>query len=145
MFLDYRKGDGTSGLEDAVHTLCRGAEFAEAYRLVSLAAVLNRLPKIAENPYLPQTALHDRHDLIESLIYTGLEDAQETLMDVFSEMDGQLSKELRRIQELVGTGGKMETDPGSYAVFSLGYYTYSRLCLDRRLLHDRIRACIGKC
>jgi elongator complex protein 1 len=61
-----------------------------------------------------QTALHDRPDLVDSLIHTGLEDAQETLMDVFDEMEGQLDKEMNRIEELVGPGGKMETDPGAF-------------------------------
>ncbi len=69
--------------------------------------------------YPIQTSLHGRPDLIETFIYTGLEDAQETLMDVFNEMEGQLDKELSRIQELVGPGGKMDTDPGAWAVPSL--------------------------
>jgi hypothetical protein len=64
--------------------------------------------------YVAQTALHNRPDLVDSLIHTGLEDAQETLMDVFDEMEGQLDKEMNRIEDLVGPGGKMETDPGAF-------------------------------
>jgi hypothetical protein len=35
-------------------------------------------------------------------------------MDVFDEMEGQLDKEMNRIEDLVGPGGKMETDPGAF-------------------------------
>ncbi len=36
VFLDYRAKAGKSGLDEAVHVMCRGGEFAEAYRLVRL-------------------------------------------------------------------------------------------------------------
>jgi len=74
--------------------------------------VIHYLPGLAD----PQTALHDRSDLVESTIYPGLEDANEELTEVFEEMRGQLDKEMKRIAELRKV---MEEDPGEFHVTSL--------------------------
>jgi hypothetical protein len=57
----------------------------------------------------PQTSLHGRSDLLESVVHPGLEDAQETLTEVFDEMREQLDKEMKRIAELRRI---LEDDPG---------------------------------
>ncbi|RSH95270.1 hypothetical protein EHS25_000356 [Saitozyma podzolica] len=74
VFVEY-----ASDVDSAVDVLCRGTDFAEAYRLASL---------------------HDREDLVESVIHPGLDDAQEALLEVFEEMEGQLDKEVARLAEL---------------------------------------------
>lgn len=74
IFIEY-----SSDVDSAVDTCCRGAEFSEAYRLISI---------------------HDRPDLVEAMIHPGLEEAHEALIEVFEEMDGQLDKETRRLKEL---------------------------------------------
>jgi elongator complex protein 1 len=58
-----------------------------------------------------QAILHDRVDLIESVIHPGLAEAQEALLEVFEEIEGQLDKEMARIAELrrIRTG-----DPGEF-------------------------------
>nr|XP_018259126.1 elongator complex protein 1 [Kwoniella dejecticola CBS 10117]OBR81284.1 elongator complex protein 1 [Kwoniella dejecticola CBS 10117] len=66
-------------VDSAVDVLCRGADFSEAYRLISL---------------------HDRSDLVEAMINPGLEEAHEALMETFEEMEGQLDKEMNRLKEL---------------------------------------------
>nr|XP_019009784.1 elongator complex protein 1 [Kwoniella pini CBS 10737]OCF48565.1 elongator complex protein 1 [Kwoniella pini CBS 10737] len=66
-------------VDSAVDVLCRGADFSEAYRL---------------------TSLHDRSDLVESMIHPGLEEAHEALMETFEEMEGQLDKEMNRLKDL---------------------------------------------
>ncbi|KAJ9111710.1 hypothetical protein QFC19_001070 [Naganishia cerealis] len=83
--LDYQKN-----VNDAVHILCRGSQFGEAFRLI---------------------ALHDKESLIESEVYPGLEDAHEQLVDVYDEMEGQLDKEVSRVAELIH---KMAEDPDSF-------------------------------
>lgn len=58
--------------------------------------------------------MHDREDLVESVIHPGLDDAQEALLEVFEEMEGQLDKEVARLAEL----RKIRTeDPGEYGVW----------------------------
>lgn len=74
IFIEY-----SSDVDSAVDTCCRGAEFSEAYRLISI---------------------HDRPDLVEAMIHPGLEEAHEALIEVFEEMDGQLDKETKRLKEL---------------------------------------------
>ncbi|KAK4687641.1 elongator complex protein 1, partial [Tremellales sp. Uapishka_1] len=74
VYLDYAKD-----VDSAVDVLCRGTEFSEAYRVATK---------------------YDREDLVESAIHTGLEDAQESLTEVFEEMEGQLKKEMSRLGEL---------------------------------------------
>ncbi|KAJ9121784.1 hypothetical protein QFC22_002406 [Naganishia vaughanmartiniae] len=83
--LDYQKS-----VDQAVHILCRGSQFGEAFRLI---------------------ALHDKESLIESEVYPGLEDAHEQLVDVYDEMEGQLDKEVSRVAELIQ---KMAEDPESF-------------------------------
>lgn len=57
--------------------------------------------------------MHDREDLVESVIHPGLENAQEALVEVFEEMEGQLDKEVARLAEL----RKIRADdPGEYGV-----------------------------
>lgn len=53
--------------------------------------------------------LHKRPDLIEQDIHPGLEDAHEALTEVFEEMEGQLIKEMNRLDELRRI---REEDPG---------------------------------
>ncbi|WWD21132.1 hypothetical protein CI109_105613 [Kwoniella shandongensis] len=79
-------------VDSAVDVLCRGTEFAEAYRLVSS---------------------HDREDLTEAMIHPGLEEAHEALVEVFDEMEGQLDKEMKRIAELRVI---RETNPDSFFI-----------------------------
>ncbi|WVW79282.1 hypothetical protein I302_101249 [Kwoniella bestiolae CBS 10118] len=79
-------------VDSAVDVLCRGTEFSEAYRL---------------------TSLHDRIDLIESMIHPGLEEAHEALMETFEEMEGQLDKEVNRLKELRKI---RENDPESFYI-----------------------------
>ncbi|KAK8843352.1 hypothetical protein IAR55_007009 [Kwoniella newhampshirensis] len=79
-------------VDSAVDVLCRGTEFAEAYRLVSL---------------------HNRDDLIEAMIHPGLEEAHEAIMEVFEEMEGQLDKEMKRIMELRNI---REANPDSFFI-----------------------------
>lgn len=74
IFIEY-----SSDVDSAVDTCCRGVEFSEAYRLISI---------------------HDRPDLVEAMIHPGLEEAHEALIEVFEEMDGQLDKETKRLKEL---------------------------------------------
>lgn len=74
IFIEY-----SSDVDSAIDTCCRGAEFSEAYRLISI---------------------HDRPDLVEAMIHPGLEEAHEALIEVFEEMDGQLDKETKRLKEL---------------------------------------------
>ncbi|KAJ9102595.1 hypothetical protein QFC21_002996 [Naganishia friedmannii] len=83
--LDYQKN-----VDQAVHTLCRGSQFGEAFRLI---------------------ALHSKESLIEKEVYPGLEDAHEQLVDVYDEMEGQLDKEVFRVAELLQ---KMVDDPESF-------------------------------
>ncbi|WVQ75470.1 hypothetical protein IAR50_005095 [Cryptococcus sp. DSM 104548] len=87
VFVEYAQD-----VDSAVDTCCRGAEFSEAYRLVSH---------------------YDRSDLIEAMIAPGLEEAQETLIEVFEEMEGQLDKEVKRLVELNGIRQK---DPDSFYI-----------------------------
>lgn len=49
---------------------------------------------------ISQISLHSRPNLIESHIHPGLDDAQETLSEIFDEMVGQLDKEINRLKEL---------------------------------------------
>jgi elongator complex protein 1 len=56
-----------------------------------------------------QIALHKRDDLTESYVWPGMDDAQEGLIEVFEEMDGQLDKEVARLEAL--TEIRLE-DPG---------------------------------
>lgn len=50
---------------------------------------------------------------MESVIHPGLENAQEALVEVFEEMEGQLDKEVARLAEL----RKIRADdPGEYGV-----------------------------
>lgn len=44
--------------------------------------------------------MHDRSDLVDGVILPSLEMAQESLIEVFEEMEGQLGKESNRIEEL---------------------------------------------
>ncbi|OCF72658.1 elongator complex protein 1 [Kwoniella mangroviensis CBS 8886] len=81
-----------SDVDSAVDVLCRGTEFSEAYRL---------------------TSLHDRSDLIESMIHPGLEEAHEALMETFEEMEGQLDKEVNRLKDLRRI---RENDPESFFI-----------------------------
>lgn len=74
MFLDY-----ASDVDSAIDILCRGGEFSEAYRLITL---------------------HDKGDLVEEVVHPAIEDAHEALAEVFEEMDGQLDKEIARIRDL---------------------------------------------
>jgi hypothetical protein len=53
--------------------------------------------------------MHKRPDLIEGSIHPGLDDAHESLMEVFEEMQGQLEKEMSRLDELRQI---REQDPG---------------------------------
>ncbi|WVQ81518.1 hypothetical protein IAT38_003642 [Cryptococcus sp. DSM 104549] len=87
VFVEYA-GD----VDSAVDVCCRGAEFSEAYRLVSL---------------------HSRQDLIEGMVHPGLEEAHEVLTEVFEEMQGQLEKEMRRLDELKTI---RERDPDSFYI-----------------------------
>ncbi|WVR09089.1 hypothetical protein IAU60_006151 [Kwoniella sp. DSM 27419] len=84
--------DHAQDVDSAIDVLCRGTEFAEAYRL---------------------SAQHERPDLIEAMIHPGLEEAHEELVEVFDEMDGQLDKEMKRIMELRKI---RETDPDSFFI-----------------------------
>lgn len=59
--------------------MCRGSEFAEANRLA---------------------ARHSRPDLVGDVIHPALEEAHEILMETLEEMEGQLSKEVKRLGEL---------------------------------------------
>lgn len=56
-----------------------------------------------------QVSLHDREDLIESDIWPGMEEAQEGLLELFEEMEGQLDKEVDR---LVALANVRQEDPG---------------------------------
>lgn len=47
-----------------------------------------------------EASLHNRPDLVESVIHPGLDDAHESLTEVFEEMSGQLDKEMARLGEL---------------------------------------------
>jgi elongator complex protein 1 len=44
--------------------------------------------------------MYDREDLIDSSILPGMDEAQEALVEVFEEMEGQLDKEVARLQAL---------------------------------------------
>lgn len=74
MFLDY-----ANDVDSAIDILCRGGEFSEAYRLISQ---------------------HGKDVLVEEVVHPAIEDAHEALAEVFEEMDGQLDKEMARIQDL---------------------------------------------
>ena len=56
-------------------------------------------------------ALYDRNDLVESTIHPGLESAQEDTLELFTEMEGQLDKEVSRLKVLRGI---YRDDPGAY-------------------------------
>ncbi|GMK55839.1 hypothetical protein CspeluHIS016_0208950 [Cutaneotrichosporon spelunceum] len=71
--------DYAEDVDAAVDVLSRGGEFAEAYRLASR---------------------HARPDLVDDFITPALEEAEETLTETFDEMDEQLNKELRRLDDL---------------------------------------------
>ncbi|WWC91266.1 uncharacterized protein L201_006209 [Kwoniella dendrophila CBS 6074] len=87
IFIEYAQD-----VDSAVDVLCRGADFSEAYRL---------------------TSLHDRNDLVESMIHPGLEEAHEALTETFEEMEGQLDKEVNRLKELKKI---RENDPESFYI-----------------------------
>lgn len=108
--LDYQKN-----VEQAVHVLCRGSQFGEAFRLVSCRFQIALLLLLIGM----QIALHDKEDLVESEVYPGLEDAHEQLIDVFDEMEGQLDKEVSRVAELVV---KMGEDPGESGIGRISVY-----------------------
>ena len=57
---------------------------------------------------------HGRSDLVEGVIHPGLETAQESLIGVFEEMEGQLDKESNRLVELRKV---REDDPGQSRSF----------------------------
>jgi elongator complex protein 1 len=99
--LDYQKN-----VEHAVHILCRGTQFGEAFRLVGPLCVW-----MVYMLTVLQIALHGKEELVEGEVYPGLEDAHEQLLDVFDEMEGQLDKEVSRVAELVV---KMGEDPGKH-------------------------------
>jgi elongator complex protein 1 len=94
--------DYANDVRSAVEVLSKGMEFAEALRLVSAILFVKISAEV-------KTALHNRSELIESVIHPGLEDAQEELSEVFEEMRGQLDKEMNRIAELRKV---LEDDPG---------------------------------
>jgi elongator complex protein 1 len=85
VYLDY-----ASDVDAAVDVLCRGAEFAEAHRIVARSG---------------------RTALVEDVIHPALEEAHEALSEVFEEMDGQLDKEMKRLTELERI---RITDPGEW-------------------------------
>ncbi|KLT46470.1 IkappaB kinase complex, IKAP component [Cutaneotrichosporon oleaginosum] len=82
--------DYAEDVDGAVEVLCRGAEFAEAYRHASR---------------------HARPDLVDDVITPALEEAQEALVETLEEMDEQLDKELRRLDELRNI---RRTDPDEF-------------------------------
>ena len=47
-----------------------------------------------------QIALHKRDDLVEQHVWPGMDDAQEGLVEAFEEMEGQLDKEVARLETL---------------------------------------------
>jgi elongator complex protein 1 len=102
VFVEY-----ASDVDSAVEVLCRGTDFAEAYRLVSRIHTCG-YPRLME-----QASLHDREDLVDSVIHPGLEDAQEALLEVYEEMEGQLNKETARLVELRKIRAE---DPGEHGV-----------------------------
>ncbi|KAL7421377.1 putative elongator complex protein 1 [Cryptotrichosporon argae] len=71
--------DYAHDVDAAVDVLCRGGEFAEAYRI---------------------TSLHKRPDLVDDVVLPGLEEAHEAALEVFEEMRGQMDKEVARLKEL---------------------------------------------
>lgn len=98
-------------VDAAVDVLCRGAEFAEAYRLVSCPrCVESRVEKKEGRADIGQCASHDRADLVSGVVQPGLEEAHEALGEVFEEMEGQLDKEIERIRELLRV---KQDDPGT--------------------------------
>lgn len=80
--------------------LCRGTEFSEAYRIVRWSS---------RGKANAQASRFDRAELVEDLIHPALEEAQEALVEVFDEMEGQLDKEMKRLAELQRI---RVTDPG---------------------------------
>ncbi|ORY20535.1 putative Pol II transcription elongation factor [Naematelia encephala] len=79
-------------VDSAIEVLCRGSQFAEAYRLASL---------------------HDRSELVGDVIEPALLDTQEALAEVFEEMEGQLDKEMARLKDLRVI---RETDPDTFYI-----------------------------
>jgi hypothetical protein len=65
--------------------------------------------------------MHKRPDLIEGSIHPGLDDAHESLMEVFEEMQGQLEKEMSRLDELRQI---REQDPGGRSF--LPFFSFGR-------------------
>ena len=89
MMLDY-----TQDVDGAVAVLCSGHDFSEALRIVSWNIV-----SLAHS-LLCQISLHNRPDLIESRVHPGLEEAQESFLETFDEMQEQLDKEMSRLEDL---------------------------------------------
>ena len=83
-----------------------------------------------------QASKYDRTDLVESTIHPGLDDATESLTEVFEEMQGQLDKEMKRIAELRVI---REEDPGKSHCWNSELWRAS-LNPSRHILHRRYRA-----
>lgn len=47
-----------------------------------------------------QISCFDRNELVQDLVHPALEEAQDALVEVFEEMEGQLDKEAKRLVEL---------------------------------------------
>ena len=62
-----------------------------------------------------KASLHSREDFVEKLIRPGLEDAQESLVEVFEEMEGQLDKEVARLEDLKKI---RSSDPGQSTILT---------------------------
>ena len=72
--LDYSKD-----VEEATRLFCKGYHFAEATRLVSL---------------------HQKPDLLQTIVDTGLAEGQATMTELLAECKGQLNAQVPRIREL---------------------------------------------
>lgn len=101
LVLDYG-GD----VEEAVVQFCKGRDFSEAYRVVRL--LLSRIfcpfaTRIsADHRFIlsSQAALHEKDDLVESVIHPSLLETQNVIMEDIAEIEEQMSKQTARLEEL---------------------------------------------